>query len=294
MSRAIKSSLLYHAFVSFASDILISAGSTPVLYTPLLGGYPRGFWRVFNVPTGVQLGVVFISQLYTALSIMMLFYIRYDAVLPDNHHLKPRRTLMVFFFSFNHLLLLILVPLGVYWLIPDQETAKRAILEEHPNAPPSLFNDDTLILNQPSELVPLLIVVILILFVVYVAALSAFFAWYSYYTLVQRRNFLSPKTLALQRAFLLGTIRQVCANFLFLCVPGLIFFYSLIISFSNQDIMDATLLFITAHGSAGTAVMLLTSENYRKVLATTIKRICFKKQWTCSIISWIIHQFISH
>ncbi|EYC17723.1 hypothetical protein Y032_0030g2236 [Ancylostoma ceylanicum] len=215
MSRAIKSSLLYHAFVSFASDILISAGSTPVLYTPLLGGYPRGFWRVFNVPTGVQLGVVFISQLYTALSIMMLFYIRYDAVLPDNHHLKPRRTLMVFFFSFNHLLLLILVPLGVYWLIPDQETAKRAILE-------------------------------------------------------------------------------VCANFLFLCVPGLIFFYSLIISFSNQDIMDATLLFITAHGSAGTAVMLLTSENYRKVLATTIKRICFKKQWTCSIISWIIHQFISH
>ncbi|RCN53132.1 hypothetical protein ANCCAN_00685 [Ancylostoma caninum] len=129
MSRVMKYFLLYHAFLSFTSALLLSAGSTPVLYTGLLGGYPRGFCKAFKVPTGVQLAMVYISQMFTALSVAILFYIRYDAILPHNHRLKPRRILIVSFFCFNHVLLLILVPLGVYWLIPDQKTAKRAILE---------------------------------------------------------------------------------------------------------------------------------------------------------------------
>ncbi|EYC17728.1 hypothetical protein Y032_0030g2237 [Ancylostoma ceylanicum] len=52
-----------HNCISFMSDMVLCAGVTPVLYIPVLGGYPCGFLKIFGVPSISMLPTAFILQL---------------------------------------------------------------------------------------------------------------------------------------------------------------------------------------------------------------------------------------
>ncbi|RCN53133.1 7TM chemoreceptor [Ancylostoma caninum] len=121
--------LLMHNCISFMSDIVLSAGITPVLYIPVLGGYPCGFLKLFGVPSISMLPTAFLLQLSTMLSVVLLFYLRYDAILLEHHRMKGKRPYVLFIFGLIQLITMVTTPILVHFITPDQDVAKKSLIE---------------------------------------------------------------------------------------------------------------------------------------------------------------------
>ncbi|KAL6743791.1 hypothetical protein Aduo_016791 [Ancylostoma duodenale] len=50
--------LLYHVVTSFTGEIALNCGAIPVLYLPVVGGYPRGLFWTLGMPTITMLALM--------------------------------------------------------------------------------------------------------------------------------------------------------------------------------------------------------------------------------------------
>lgn len=101
--------IVRNEFRSCALEIHLTVGATPVLYIPIPGGYPRGFLRILGISTKAQTLIsvllmhcksciclvtyIFVIKsvpcLVVATYTAVLFYFRFELILPDGHRLKP-------------------------------------------------------------------------------------------------------------------------------------------------------------------------------------------------------------
>lgn len=63
------------------------------------------------------------------LSVVVLFYLRYDAALPPYHRMKDKRTCVLFVFCLVQAVTMIITPIHVYFMTPDQAVAKKDFIE---------------------------------------------------------------------------------------------------------------------------------------------------------------------
>ncbi|EYC21477.1 hypothetical protein Y032_0019g3845 [Ancylostoma ceylanicum] len=142
----------------------------------------------------------------------------------------------------------------------------------YPNAPPSVLLPQTVILKPIHDEIVAATVIILFIFTTTMVSFGTYFALHSFYSLKRQRAILSTRTLALQRSLLLTIIIQACGSLVTLGFPTLLFFTSFLVSYSNQDLINALLLIASSHGSVGTAAMLSVNRNYREKIFR-----CFSK-----------------
>ncbi|EPB74223.1 hypothetical protein ANCCEY_06712 [Ancylostoma ceylanicum] len=65
--------LLYHIVSAFACELALNCGATPVLYLPVIGGYPRGlFWKL-GIPSVTMLALM--STLFLGLTNMTVYFL---------------------------------------------------------------------------------------------------------------------------------------------------------------------------------------------------------------------------
>ncbi|WKX91113.1 hypothetical protein Q1695_009727 [Nippostrongylus brasiliensis] len=199
---------LYQVCLYYISDILAGPGLTPILYLPLLGGYPAGALRYFGIPSTIFLGASYVIYFCKALSVAMLFYIRYDAILPRHYPIKPNRSCIFALFGAHHLTIVILTPIVLYNIVPDQAVVKRRVLQDYPSAPPSISLPEALFIEAPFG-ASLLIVLVYLVPPLLIVSSSTYTVSHSLYYLRKQKVSLSSKALAMQRAILYGTIAEV-------------------------------------------------------------------------------------
>ncbi|KAL6729589.1 hypothetical protein Aduo_000632 [Ancylostoma duodenale] len=240
-----------HNCISFSSDIVLCAGITPVLYIPVLGGYP------------FEHNVVSCTSVLSSLRC---------SIAPTTSH-EGQKPYVLFIFGLIQMIAIVTTPILVHFITPDQDLAKKSLMEKYPNAPQSILLPQTVILKPIYEEVVTATVIILFIFATSMVTLGTYFALYSFYSLKRQRAILSPKTIALQRSLLLTIITQACGSLGMLGIPTLLFFTSFLISYSNQDLVNALLLIASSHGSVGTPAMLSMNRGYREKLTRCFSRL---------------------
>ncbi|KAL6743790.1 hypothetical protein Aduo_016791 [Ancylostoma duodenale] len=106
--------LLYHVVTSFTGEIALNCGAIPVLYLPVVGGYPRGLFWTLGMPTITMLALMTTIFLEVIFSILHLFYYRYRIILPTDHKLQPRLFFICLFFAILHTVAFVVFPLLVF------------------------------------------------------------------------------------------------------------------------------------------------------------------------------------
>ncbi|WKX91110.1 hypothetical protein Q1695_009725 [Nippostrongylus brasiliensis] len=221
--------------MNYISDMIMGPGGAPIIYLPLMGGFPNGVVKSLGIPTVVVIGVAYVVYYYKASSIAVLFYIRFDAILPRHYPFKPNRTSVFILFGVLHMILTVLTPLVLYYVVPDQAAAKKKVLEEFPSAPPSVCLPETIFLEAPFGASTMLISVVFFLPSTVIIFTSTYCVSHSFYYLHQQKYALSSKTVSIQRAILRGTIAEVCCSLMVLVIPAAAFFSCLLASYCHQD-----------------------------------------------------------
>ncbi|WKX91114.1 hypothetical protein Q1695_009728 [Nippostrongylus brasiliensis] len=244
--------------------MIIGPGEAPVLYLPLMGGCPNGVLKLLGIPTVVAIGVAYVVYYYKALSIAVLFYIRFDAILPRHYPFKPNRTPVFILFGVLHLTLTMLTPLVLYYIVPDQAAAKKKVLEEFPSAPPSVCLPETIFIEAPFAASTMLISVIFLLPSTVIILTSTYCVSHSFYYLHQQKYALSSKTAAMQRVILRSTIAEVCCSVMVLVIPAAAFFACFLASYCRQDLVNTSMFLIATHGTWETITILCVYKKYRQ------------------------------
>ncbi|EYC21476.1 hypothetical protein Y032_0019g3844 [Ancylostoma ceylanicum] len=63
------------------------------------------------------------------LSVVLLFYLRYDAVLLQHHRMKGKKSYVFFIFGIIQVIMMAATPILVYFITPDQDIAKKNLIE---------------------------------------------------------------------------------------------------------------------------------------------------------------------
>ncbi|RCN53134.1 hypothetical protein ANCCAN_00687 [Ancylostoma caninum] len=150
------------------------------------------------------------------------------------------------------------------------------LFQRYYNAPQSILFPQTLVLKPIHEEIVTATVIILFIFATSMVAFGTYFALYSFYSLKRQQAIMSRKTVVLQRSLLLTIFTQAFGSLVMLGIPNLLFFTSFIVSYSNQDFVNALLLLVSSHGSVGTAAMLLANRCYREKLMSCFSRLIFR------------------
>ncbi|CAI5453466.1 unnamed protein product [Caenorhabditis angaria] len=131
--------LLFHQICSMLSDVIINTGTLPVIYSPYAIGEPHGWmtgaFRMVGIEnsTRLQSEIVFDGILMTALSVELLFFYRYQSILPLNHRWKFKKSTKFLTVSIYQLVWLIFLTISFHNTVSgNQDLIKNQFRVTHP------------------------------------------------------------------------------------------------------------------------------------------------------------------
>ncbi|EFO96996.1 hypothetical protein CRE_27876 [Caenorhabditis remanei] len=123
---------------SMTTDFFINIGTLPVVYSPFPIGRPHGiFTRIFqffgiSLSTEAQCIMVFVSIFITAGSVELLFFLRYQAILPHSHPYKLTTFTSVVLVSLYQIVLITIMIISFHSAVPDQKVARAQFASLYP------------------------------------------------------------------------------------------------------------------------------------------------------------------
>ncbi|CAI5453327.1 unnamed protein product [Caenorhabditis angaria] len=145
--------LLFHQICSMLSDIIINTGTLPVIYSPYAIGTPYGWMSwVFKLVLGVenstwlQAEIAFFGILMAALSVELLFFYRYQVILPLNHPWKLAKFSKFLSIFIYQLIWVFLVSISFHYTVSKEQTGvKNQFRKAHPDLAFFVQNQNSLI-----------------------------------------------------------------------------------------------------------------------------------------------------
>ncbi|CAL2043771.1 unnamed protein product [Caenorhabditis brenneri] len=243
-------------------DYSFSILTIPFLLLPFFAGHPLGILRYFGVSTLFQIVLVLVFLANMLVSISMVFENRFYTLctFPGKSHWKHWRRVWVVLFHISGCACFI----SYYFLVPDQETAKRNMYQKLPCLPRSLYEADNFVLTED-------ITYHLLIFVTFCAVMAVktlFFAFSLVWNGVQqlKQKTLSHKTFQLHKSFMIALGTQVTVPLALLAIPGIYLWMAMINVYYNQAYTHISVTMLSMHGFTSSFVMILAHRPYRTAL----------------------------
>ncbi|EYC21284.1 hypothetical protein Y032_0020g95 [Ancylostoma ceylanicum] len=256
---------------SCALEVYLTVGATPVLYIPVPGGYPRGFFRVLGVSTKIQLLIGVLLMHFVAVYTVLLFYFRFEMILPNDHRLKPSPWMRNVAILICHVLYCSSISYSCFASSLEDEQLKQKFRLQYKVLPASFNYSDTMLINCDviacvqigwfyglSMASGFTIVVVLI------------YQTYKYLHSVSAN--LSARTIELQKLFLLALISQASVHFIALFLPIFLVLASFWMN-PCQDVVNACAYLLCVNGTAGNITMIIVMRTYRQEIIRIVENI---------------------
>ncbi|CAI2352926.1 unnamed protein product [Caenorhabditis sp. 36 PRJEB53466] len=267
--------LLTYQICSMITDFLINIGCLPVIYSPFAIGRPHGiFTSIFNffgykTSTEAQCVIVFVSIYITAGSVELLFFLRYQAILPVNHKYKLTLGKSILLTAIYQIVLITLMIISFTSAVPDQDLARAQFQQLYPEFQYLITDEHVFFVCIVVEAVHVLFLSTCLLRLAAGMAMVFLLVWMSSRALHSFQ--LSTRT----RRMHLQLIKSLCYQ---ISVPVVAFYGPLIVLIApliftipdTQVSFFFCLLFMSVHTSLGTLSMLYFHRPYRSWLIRTL------------------------
>ncbi|CAB04337.1 Serpentine Receptor, class H [Caenorhabditis elegans] len=267
--------LLVFQVCSMTSDFLLNIGMLPVIFSPFPMGVTHGiFTRIFElfgseISTEAQCIMVIVSLFVTAGSVELLFFLRYQAILPASHSNKLTTVFSVIIILIWQIFLITLMLLMFKLAIPDQKTARAQFIELYPDLQYLVASKHVFIVCVVVETIHVIFLCLCVFRIGIGGTIAIVLIWMSSRALKSVQ--LSPTTRRIHLQLIRSLCYQIAVPILAFYIPIISLVVPLIFTIPNsQTSYFISLLCMSTHTFLGTLSMLYFNRHYR--------------QWLCSII----------
>ncbi|CAP25502.2 Protein CBR-SRI-2 [Caenorhabditis briggsae] len=277
--------LLTFQICSLTSDFFINIGTLPVIYSPFPIGRPHGIlthifqFLGFQKSTEAQCIMVFVSLYITAGSVELLFFLRYQIILPMNHKHKLSTFSSVILVFLYQVFLITMMIISFHYAVPDQEVAKAQFARLYPELQYLIIDEHVYFVCVIVELKHALFLASCFLRLALGLATVILLIWLSNRSL--HRFDLSVKTRKIHLQLIKSLCYQISIPIVAFYVPLLAVIGPLMFSIPNtqseffQIIFFISLIFCSLHTFLGTLSMMYFNRHYRLWLISTVKNKSF-------------------
>ncbi|CAJ0568841.1 unnamed protein product, partial [Mesorhabditis spiculigera] len=274
-------------------DVVLNSATAPYLIIPLPAGYALGWLSRLGASTQLQLMAAFLPGIQMMSTMIVMFLIRQQAIMPDGHQLKfSTRTAHIIYAAIPTLFCLQIWGVMIYMLVCDDQPAAKKLYEEKYPFFRRFFDIPSLYVFSP-EIGGMVIMNLSIFVFITIGTIAGKFSVLSvagranggsictvcFIVLTGQKQFMSLKTYRLQKLWVYNCIIQVTVPMVTLVGPiGL----DMYIYFADDIALVGFLPFIIAmggqHGFCSSIVTLLIYKPYSEyVKKSTLSVIAFIK-----------------
>ncbi|CAI2354661.1 unnamed protein product [Caenorhabditis sp. 36 PRJEB53466] len=277
MSSARGVILLLHT-ASAIMDFFVTFLIIPYEFSPYPFVYPVGFLSFRGVSSPVQVYIASNVMAAVAISLVVFFENRYNAVVIGKNGGGTRRNAKRYALFVLDMGMCAVLAVQIFWQLPDSKTAREHFLEKHSCVPLALLDNPNFIdINAGSVAMPIYLAIVL----VFIFSQSSFFVLYTFYHLFFSTKIVSRSTQQLQRKFFIALLMQAFIPLIVLAGPIAYGYISWYIWYYNQKYNNFKIIAIGFNGFLTTITMILVHSPYRNAVKEIIPGIV--KKWKATV-----------